>query len=201
MSLRDLIPDLQPWAQKLYDVAVQANVKPRITSTTRTYAEQERLYNLYKAGKSRYPAAPPGTSPHEYGYAFDMVVDNDVDQADLGIVWVSWNGVYGGNADPIHFEYPGFKTANPLVAPSQSHPRSATPDSLSTALNQLGDLFFALSPIPLRGIVNTAWIASAILQIAGNDASIVFEWVTHPVSFLGQAYHILWNMVLDAWGL
>jgi len=31
------------------------------------------------------------------------------DLADLGQVWESWGGVWGGHfKDPIHFEYPGF---------------------------------------------------------------------------------------------
>ena len=42
-----------------------------IVSDYRTRAEQQRLYNLYKAGKGNL-AAPPGESLHELGLAFDI---------------------------------------------------------------------------------------------------------------------------------
>jgi hypothetical protein len=36
------------------------------------------------------------------------------DLADLGTVWQSWGGVWGGALnDPIHFEYPGFSSGRP----------------------------------------------------------------------------------------
>jgi hypothetical protein len=28
--------------------------------------------------------------------------------ADLGYTWQQWGGVWGGDRDPVHFEYPGF---------------------------------------------------------------------------------------------
>jgi hypothetical protein len=28
--------------------------------------------------------------------------------ADVGYTWESWGGVWGGQKDPVHFEYPGF---------------------------------------------------------------------------------------------
>jgi len=40
------------------------------------------------------------------------------DLKDLGQVWESWGGVWGGEfRDPIHFEYPGFSVARTSVDP------------------------------------------------------------------------------------
>jgi len=91
------------------DLAGAAGVQPRVTSTLRSHSQQAHLYKRYLAGLSRYPAAPPGTSAHEFGYAFDMLVIGDDNQNDLGSVWQAMGGKWGGpNRDPIHFEYPGF---------------------------------------------------------------------------------------------
>lgn len=77
-----------------------------LTSARRTYAEQSRLYRAYISGSSRYPAAYPGTSLHEWGLAFDVAatpasalpVLADVAERARLLVW-------GGHfKDPIHFE-------------------------------------------------------------------------------------------------
>jgi D-alanyl-D-alanine carboxypeptidase len=113
-SISTLIPELQPFAHELLRVAGAAGLQPRITSTRRSTAEQARLYRRFLAGQNPYPVAPPGTSAHEYGYAFDMMIQSapgemENDLADLGKVWESWGGIWGGAfKDPIHFEYPGF---------------------------------------------------------------------------------------------
>lgn len=113
-SISALIPELQPFARALLGVAGSAGLQPRITSTRRSYAEQTRLYRRFLAGQNPYPVAPPGTSAHEAGYAFDMMIQDVprrmiVDLEDLGSVWKSWGGVWGGDfKDPIHFEFPGF---------------------------------------------------------------------------------------------
>jgi len=114
-SLKLLIPELYPWASALVDAAAEAGYNPRVTSTLRTRAEQTRLYRRFLAGQSPLPAAPPGSSAHEYGWAFDVVVEPYEGLADLGDYWESLGGVWGGRFnDPVHFEYPGWK-APPLV--------------------------------------------------------------------------------------
>jgi hypothetical protein len=111
----DLIPDLQEFARALLDAAGQAGLQPRVTSTRRTYAAQSRLYKRFLAGQSPYPAAPPGTSAHEFGYAFDMVTSPLDALQDVGYTWETWGGIWGGHfGDEVHFEFPGF------VAPSQT---------------------------------------------------------------------------------
>src|SRR5882672_5300486 len=112
----DLIPDFQEPARELLQAAGSAGLQPRVTSTRRTQAAQARLYRRWLSGLSPLPAAPPGTSAHEYGFAFDMVVTPWEALADVGYTWQTWGGVWGGDRDPVHFEYPGF------VIPAQEPP-------------------------------------------------------------------------------
>lgn len=105
MVFSGLIPELQPWAEALYDVAVTYGGRPRVTSTFRSIREQSTLYTRYKSGASPYPAAPPGRSLHNYGHAFDIVTRDPEFQQWLGQVWKSWGGRWGGDfSDPIHFD-------------------------------------------------------------------------------------------------
>jgi len=77
----------------------------RVTSTLRTFATQHRLYRRFLAGLSPYPAAPPGTSMHEQGRAFDLGGLDSSELSELGRTWESWGGRWGGRfGDPIHFE-------------------------------------------------------------------------------------------------
>lgn len=111
----DLIPELQPFANALVYASGAAGYSPRVTSTRRTRTTQARLYRRFQAGRSAYPAAPPGTSAHEFGYAFDMVTSPMEALSEVGAYWEEIGGVWGGrNRDPIHFEFPGF------VAPAPS---------------------------------------------------------------------------------
>ena len=96
-----LEPALRPWGVALYDVARRYGLNPVVTSTRRSRATQRRLYANWKSGKSPYPAAVPGTSLHELGWAFDMWSE---DMPWLGRVWQSWGGVWGGARDPVHYQ-------------------------------------------------------------------------------------------------
>jgi hypothetical protein len=110
-SLRDLIPELYPYASALVDAASSAGYSPRVTSTVRTHSEQARLYRDFLArGKTGLPAAPPGTSAHEYGWAFDCIFSPYEGLAEGGKYWRSLGGVWFPS-DPVHFEYPGFQAA------------------------------------------------------------------------------------------
>ena len=146
MSLDSLIPELVPAARDLVRAAGAAGLQPRVTSTIRSHSEQKRLYDRYLAGQSEYPAAPPGQSAHEYGWAFDMIVTPMDSLSDVGAYWEQEGGVWGGHyGDPIHFEYPGFKDA--LRASGIESTSSS--DSGST-LDQIKDFIadFAI-PLPL----------------------------------------------------
>jgi len=115
-GIDSLQPDLAPWAHALIDAAGDAGLVPRLTSARRTHAEQQRLYRRFLAGQQPYPVARPGTSAHEFGWAFDLVLSPMDALADAGALWESWGGVWGGHPrragsgyDPVHFEWPGWR--------------------------------------------------------------------------------------------
>ena len=103
----ELIADLQEPARFLVLAAGQAGLHPRVTSTVRGRTEQARLYRRYQSGLAKYPVAPPGTSAHEFGFAFDMVCTPLDALEDVGYTWTTWGGVWHPQ-DEVHFEYPGF---------------------------------------------------------------------------------------------
>ena len=102
MLFSGLVPALRPYASELVRLA---GPTAHVTSVRRSRREQETLYRRYLAGLSRFPAAPPGTSKHERGLAFDIYSDDAQLLRQLGAVWESWGGIWGGRFnDPIHFE-------------------------------------------------------------------------------------------------
>ncbi len=178
-SLDALIPELQPAARALVDVANRAGVNPRITSTLRSRTEQSRLYRRFLAGVSRYPAAPPGTSAHEYGWAFDLIVNGEENQYDLGSVWQSWGGVWGGSSDPIHFEYPGFKgTVGAVATASPGGPAPATGESWAVRIAQAVD--FVLGFVPGIGQIELV----ALLLSLGFPQSEILKYYGSPVEYV-----------------
>ena len=104
-DLRSLRRDVQPWFEALVEVARQAGLRPVVTSTVRSKAVQARLYRRWQAGLSPYPAAAPGTSLHEKRIAMDLAVTPMSALTELGALWESWGGTWGGRFDdPIHFD-------------------------------------------------------------------------------------------------
>jgi len=76
----------------------------RITSTWRSRAAQERLYRAWLArGKTGLPAAPPGTSTHEYGLAFDADFPKEKTSAVVDIA-ARFGMVWFGPSDRVHFD-------------------------------------------------------------------------------------------------
>jgi hypothetical protein len=174
-------------------------VNPRVTSALRTYAKQKFLYEQWQAGKSKYPAAFPGTSSHEYGYAFDLVVDGMINLRDVGSVWVSWGGVYGGEEDPVHFEHPAFKSLlqrGGLIAPPSV---SYTPGTRLQAARRLADILVQF--VPGLGIVSTASIASAIVAAVGGEVgpstAVILYGLSHPEEFLGTFWDAMRSILLS----
>lgn len=199
-SLHSLQAVLYPWAQRLLDIATHAGVRPRVTSTLRSHLEQKRLYDLWVSGKAAYPVAVPYTSAHEYGYAFDMVADNQTDQTDLGYVWSSWGGIYGGTRDPVHFEFPNWQALVPTDQ-AGSPVASAAPSSLGTAgstVYRLADI--VLEVLPFSSILGRTNIANALLQAFGYDNPLFTFWLSHPAEFIRDVYDIFWGMVRDYYG-
>lgn len=87
-----------------------------INSGLRTREEQAQLYANYLAGKSKFPAAPPGSSVHEHGGAVDIPLEmaNKLDSMGL----LAKNGLARPVAgDPIHItlaKMPGYEDGGNL---------------------------------------------------------------------------------------
>lgn len=101
--LSGLDPRLRPLANWWVSVLREYGQNPVITSGRRSAASQRKLYAEYLAGRNPYPVAKPGTSRHEKGMAFDLVVK------DPQLVGTIWNELYPGVTvwypkDPVHFE-------------------------------------------------------------------------------------------------
>jgi len=105
-NVDDLVEELRDPCRALLSAASAAGLQPRITSTLRSHAEQQRLYRRYVAGAAGFPVAPPGTSAHEFGEAFDMVVSPMEALEDVGYTWQTWGGGWNPG-DAVHFELPG----------------------------------------------------------------------------------------------
>lgn len=92
---------LQPWLRPYAEALVShLGRQVRVTSVYRSPSEQLRLWN--NRHRNPYPVAPPGTSMHEQGRAWDMTGPPDVLRW-AGGVWRSWGGRWF-ESDPIHFE-------------------------------------------------------------------------------------------------
>lgn len=103
-DLRTLQPWIKPHASRLYTHAAANGWNPRVTSVRRTRATQARYYREYLRGNWPLPVAPPGSSLHELGLAFDLVTTPQHHLAELGRLWTSWGFRWGGKGDPVHFD-------------------------------------------------------------------------------------------------
>lgn len=164
-TLEALVPELLPFAKALVDAAGSAGLQPRVTSTRRNHFEQTRLYLRFLSGRALYPTALPGTSAHEYGEAFDVVVLPYEALNELGELWTSWGGAWGGVADPVHFELPG-ASASHRIGPG------------THTLAEAADLVLSFVP----GIGEVELIAS--LVHLGYPQSEVLDFLSGPLSYL-----------------
>lgn len=109
-----LARELRAPAEWFVQVLEHSGLRPQVTSVRRSTAKQAALYRAYITGKSRLPAAKPGTSKHERGLAFDLVIPSlsrlSVPEmtramAPIGELWEAMGGRWGGRFnDPVHFE-------------------------------------------------------------------------------------------------
>lgn len=106
-GLGGVVDELRDAAFELDAAVSRSGLVGKITSGYRSHSEQARLYRAYISGRHAFPVAPPGHSAHEYGWAFDYVVAPADYQSDVGALWQSWGGVWGGRRDRVHFELPG----------------------------------------------------------------------------------------------
>lgn len=102
LGLGGLHPEVRDRVSRILERARKERLGVVVTSTYRTRAKQEQLYQAWIArGKTGLPAAPPGYSSHEYGFAVDMVSPDTQRLVSIaeceGMHWA-------GPGDRVHFD-------------------------------------------------------------------------------------------------
>lgn len=192
-SLNDLIPDFAGIAHEFVDQVGALRLQPRVTSTLRSRTQQEKLYREYLRGGRGYPVAPPGTSAHEYGFAFDMVVSPMDALADLGAYWQSIGGVWSPH-DAIHFQYPGFNATTASTDSTGPNVLESTADTVMGFLPGIGSI---LSGFDLATIFSD----SEIVDLLAHPSKAVrkYPWLAAlgpPFSF-----YLSFEKATEAWNL
>ena len=102
MATRGLVPEVAQRLDALLRRARSAGIDARVTSTFRSRAQQEALFRAWIArGRTGLPAAVPGSSTHEYGFAVDIVSSRPEALARLAeCVGLKW----AGPRDRVHFD-------------------------------------------------------------------------------------------------
>ena len=95
--------------------ARRERIQVRVTSRFRSIAEQRRLRERFESGVSRFPAARPGLSMHNYGFAFDAVVTRNGTQQDLARIAQRHGLIWAGQSDAVHFDAFGFALWNRIL--------------------------------------------------------------------------------------
>jgi len=108
-ALRGLEPDERARAECAFKLAESYGLKPVVTSTRRSWAEQDALRKKWERGESEFPANIPGDSAHQWGLAFDSwVPDAEMD------LWVKIRQCVGFRVpagDLIHAERPDWRSS------------------------------------------------------------------------------------------
>lgn len=168
---------LHDGAIALMQVVSDAGGIPTITSTIRTYREQKYLWDAYQsalaAGRPSLPAAPPYHSAHEYGWAFDMVVEPKSWQFDVGKVWTGWGGAYGGRGDPVHFELPGAGAAAWALGDTQ--PQGPQEPIKGGPFYALADFLSGFIPV-----VGTVQLVDSLVSMFDGNQDIATFYLHHP---------------------
>lgn len=178
-SVDALDPDLRQGLQELSQWLGQQKIILTVTSTVRSARDQDFLWRRYKRGDSPLPAAPPGHSAHEYGWAFDAIVSPDAYQADVGRAWENlWGGHWGGARDPVHFELPGASKLAWQLGESGAQPIQAGPTGRTESL--AGKVFDVVlgTFVPVYGSIQ---LATSIAQLApGLSQNVILDWISNP---------------------
>lgn len=95
--------------------------KVTVTSAVRSPEEQQKLYNDYITGKSKYPAAKPGHSKHDRGLAVDINSADANAMAGMGILAKNGLGRPVAN-DPVHIEVVSAATGGAFSGPTSGFP-------------------------------------------------------------------------------
>jgi LAS superfamily LD-carboxypeptidase LdcB len=151
-SLKGNTSGLDPELQKRLMAASEVYGKPlTITSGYRTSAEQKKLYEDYKAGRSRFPAAPPGSSLHQEGRAVDLAEYRDPAAvralASVGVLQTVKN-------DEPHFTIAGPKTEAASGSSSASGTSVQSSAPTTTAMSSSDDTLIRVM-LDMRNTINT----------------------------------------------
>lgn len=185
VSYDALDPDLLQGMKELEQFLTQNGVIPTITSTVRTYREQKFLWDRFQKGQSELPAAKPGFSAHEYGWAFDMILSDNSLLPIVGKIWVDyWGGGYGGKRDPVHFELPGATRLAARLGASGAYPDGAGPGGLqpedAPTILKLFDIGLSFTPL---GVVQIAELLSQVVAPAtGKYDRIISALINTPLA-------------------
>ena len=185
-SIDALDPDLAQGCRELLQACAEAGLQARVTSTVRTTREQSFLYKRYLSGASALPAAPPGHSAHEYGWAFDMIVTPSDYQANVGKAWQQvWGGTWGGSVDPVHFELPGagalaYKLGEQGAAPVRQAP------PVGGAFYKLADFLSGFVP----GLGQVQLVDSLVSLFDGNN-DLASWYLQHPAEAIRDIVGLL----------
>ncbi len=95
-------PEVRRAEERLARLARANGISFRVTSRFRSIGKQIGLFNRFKAGQARFPAARPGLSTHNYGISFDAVSNNP---ALLGKLAAQAGLIWAGPRDSVHFQF------------------------------------------------------------------------------------------------
>ena len=151
-SLKGDTSGLDSELQKRLMAASEVYGKPlTITSGFRTSDKQKELYEAYKSGRSKFPAAPPGSSKHERG----MAVDIGEYQDPAAVRALASQGLMQTvSGDPVHFEVPGPKTAAASGSSSASGTSVQSSSSTTTGMSSSDDTLIRVM-IDMRNSINS----------------------------------------------
>jgi len=182
-----LDPDLHAAMKDLQQWLGSQRVILTITSTVRSGRDQDFLWKRFKAGNSGgLPAAPPGHSAHEYGWAFDAVVSPVEYQVAVGRAWENlWGGKWGGSKDPVHFELPGASQLAWQLGESGAQSQAPAGDTLgakaTNVVIQAIDLFEGSSVAGLLQLFPSLSENEA-LQVLSSPYEEFLKWLIYQIS-------------------
>jgi len=182
-----LDPDLHAAMNDLQQWLGSQRVILTITSTVRSGRDQDFLWRRYQKGLSGgLPAAPPGHSAHEYGWAFDAVVSPVEYQVAVGRAWENlWGGKWGGSKDPVHFELPGASQLAWQLGESEAQPQAPVGDTLGAKTTdvviQAIDLFEGSSIAGLLQLFPSLSENEA-LQVLSSPYEEFLKWLIYQIS-------------------
>lgn len=105
VSLLSLPSDVRIALSRAQEELRGRGIKVVITSTVRTRAEQQFLFNMFQRGNTTFPVARPGTSQHERGLAVDLVAIPPSDLPEVVTVMRTVGFRWAGPSDSVHFDF------------------------------------------------------------------------------------------------